>query len=140
MPINTCVILECMNDGVANDRKKIVVFEDDLAFRSSYVSALESRGFEVMVFTSPKDVQITQIKEYKPDLISFDIFMPGMTGIEAASSYAQDEMLSQIPFIFVSSQEGEAHEQALKLNPKKFFQKFSSPISEIVQYIDRLLH
>jgi len=129
-----------MNHEVANGRKKILVFEDDLSFRSSYVSALESHGFEVVVFTSPQEVTTEQIRQLNPDLISFDIFMPGMTGIAAAEAYTQDKELSGTPFIFVSSQNGHIQEKALKLKPKKFFHKFSSPISEIVQYIDRLLH
>ncbi|MFA5030135.1 MAG: response regulator [Patescibacteria group bacterium] len=129
-----------MNEEGANNRKKILVFEDDLAFRSSYVSALESRGFEVLVFTSPQEVTVEQIKRLTPDLISYDIFMPGMTGIAAAEAYARDKELSSVPFIFVSSQDGDMQEKALRLKPKKFFHKFSSPISEIVQYIDHLLH
>jgi|GEM_PF-3662527 len=129
-----------MSDEVANTRKKIVVFEDDLAFRSSYVSGLESRGFEVVVYTSPKGVSIDELKKIKPNLISYDIFMPGMSGIEAAKAFAKDPDLASVPFIFVSSQEGDIRKEAEALGSEAFFSKFQTPISEIVNYIDQLLH
>ena len=129
-----------MSNEMANNRKKKVVFEDDLAFRSSYVSGLESRGFDVAVYTSPQEISLEDLKKNKPDLFSFDIFMPGMTGIEAAKKYLGDDELSQIPFVFISTQEGDIREVAESLGPKKFFSKFKMPISDIVQYIDQLLH
>lgn len=129
-----------MSETEANNRKKIVVFEDDLAFRSSYVSGLESRGFDVAVYTSPQEVTLEDLKKNKPELFSFDIFMPGMTGIDAAKKYLEDPELSQVPFVFISSQEGDIRHIAESLGPKKFFSKYETPISDIVRYIDQLLH
>jgi len=126
-----------MNEG-ASKKRKILVFEDDPTFRSSYISALEARGFSAKVVSSPAEITIDAIKEFGPDIISLDITMPHMSGLDAYRTYKKDSDLNAIPVVFVSSRtdvEGEAK----GLGCKAFFHKFAMPITEIVQQIDNII-
>jgi CheY-like chemotaxis protein len=119
-------------------KRKILVFEDDPAFRSSYISALEARGFSAKVVSSPAEITIEAIKEFAPDIISLDVTMPHTSGLDAYRIYKNDPSLRDIPVVFVSSRT-DVESEVKSLGCKAFFHKFAMPITEIVQQIDNII-
>lgn len=128
-----------MSESSVN-KKTILVYEDDPTFRSSFVSVLETRGFCVAVANAPSSLSLDEVKEIKPDLISFDIMMAGKTGIEWAKELRKEKEFSNTPFIFVTSIADEARERDAKtVGALAYITKFRTPIIDIVGKIDSLL-
>ena len=81
--------------------KKILVIEDMESMRMLIITFLQSNGFEVKG-TGEGLKGIELIKEYMPDLILCDVDLPDTDGYEILSTIKQDEILSIIPFIFLT--------------------------------------
>lgn len=123
-----------------NQGYNILVFEDDPAYRASYVSALESRGFNVKTVDSPLNCSLQEIKDFGPDIISYDVMMPGVTGFEAAKNQVLDPDLKTVPFVFVTSTAGEKEkEKGVAIGCAGYYPKYEVPIPTIVSELERII-
>ncbi len=66
---------------MAEQKKKIVIIDDETSFLSIFETALKNAGFEVKGFFDPEEF-LRQIFKEKPDLILLDISMPEIDGLE----------------------------------------------------------
>ena len=80
--------------------KKILVVDDEESIRFLYQEELEEEGFEVEVAKNGEDA-LEKLPSFKPDLITLDIKMPGMDGIEALKKIREIER--KIPIIVCSA-------------------------------------
>ncbi len=80
--------------------KKILVVDDEESIRLLYKEELEEEGFQVEVAKDGKEA-LAQIPRFKPDLITLDIKMPGMDGIEVLKQIRLFER--QIPIVMCSA-------------------------------------
>jgi two-component system response regulator AtoC len=64
-----------------DDRKKILVADDDQSIRSLLQTFLESEGFNTVEARSGRDV-IPALTRHRPDLVIMDVRMPGMSGLD----------------------------------------------------------
>ncbi|RMG02452.1 MAG: response regulator [Nitrospirae bacterium] len=60
---------------------KILVVDDDPSIRTLYKEELEEEGYEVVVASSG-DEALRLFEQEKPDLVTLDILMPDMDGIQ----------------------------------------------------------
>lgn len=84
----------------------IYVVDDDLTVQRELKVLLENQGYRTTIakkFTSIPE----EIEDVKPDLILLDISLPSVDGIMLCS---QIRMLSEVPIIFVTSQNSSADE------------------------------
>ena len=84
----------------------IYVVDDDLTVQRELKVLLENQGYRTTIakkFTSIPE----EIEDVKPDLILLDISLPSVDGIMLCS---QIRMLSEVPIIFVTSQNSSAGE------------------------------
>jgi CheY-like chemotaxis protein len=81
--------------------KKILVIDDEPDVVSYLTVFLEDEGFEV---TSAQDGPggMAAARSENPDLITLDITMPGMSGIEVLTELRRDPELNHIPVIIVT--------------------------------------
>lgn len=63
--------------------KKILIVDDAAFMRLSIRNILEKNGFEVVGEAENGIVSVSKYKELKPDVVTMDITMPDMSGIEA---------------------------------------------------------
>jgi len=61
--------------------KKILVVDDEENIRQLYKEELSEEGYEVYLAASGEEA-IKMADEVQPDLVTLDVFMPGMDGIE----------------------------------------------------------
>lgn len=80
--------------------KKILVVDDEESIRFLYKEELEEDGFLVELAENGKEA-IEKLPVFKPDLITLDIKMPVMDGIEALKKIR--EMERNIPIILCSA-------------------------------------
>lgn len=80
---------------------RILVVDDEpdvLIYLSCF---LEDQGFEVDTASRGQEA-LTQVRERPPDLISLDVNMPGMSGIEVLTQLRADPELAAIPVVLVT--------------------------------------
>lgn len=63
--------------------KKVLIVDDATFMRMSIRNTLEKNGFEVVGEAENGTVAISKYKELKPDIVTMDITMPDMSGIDA---------------------------------------------------------
>ncbi|MCP4601943.1 MAG: response regulator [Proteobacteria bacterium] len=81
--------------------RKILVIDDEPDVVSYLSIFLEDEGFEVV---SARDGPngLDRARSEMPDLITLDITMPGMSGIEVLTTLRRDPSLAQIPVIVIT--------------------------------------
>jgi DNA-binding response OmpR family regulator len=80
--------------------KKILVVDDEESIRFLYQEELVEEGFEVEVAVNGEEA-LQKLPCFKPDLITLDIKMPGMNGIETLKKIRETER--QTPIIMCSA-------------------------------------
>lgn len=63
--------------------KKIMIVDDSVIIRMRLKDLFESKGFEVVAEAETGEKAIMKFNESKPDIVTMDIVMPGISGIEA---------------------------------------------------------
>jgi sigma-B regulation protein RsbU (phosphoserine phosphatase) len=85
-----------------NEKKKILIVNDDEGLREIFRLYLELKGFEI--YEAEDGYKgIEQAMQVQPDLILLDVMMPGIDGYEVCRKLKADEKTNQIPIIFLSS-------------------------------------
>lgn len=80
--------------------KKILVVDDEESIRFLYREELEEEGFIVEVAKNGEEA-LEKLPLFKPDLITLDIKMPGMNGIETLKRIRESER--KLPIIMCSA-------------------------------------
>ena len=65
-------------------KKRVMVVDDSLAMEMQISKLLEGSGFEVAAFCEDGETAIARYNEVQPDIVTMDIIMPGIDGLEAA--------------------------------------------------------
>lgn len=85
-----------------NQKKKIMLVDDDNAIRQLYVFELSTRNFEVVEAKDGKEA-LTKVRQEKPDLILLDMVMPEMDGLGFLTELKQDLDLKNVPVIMLTN-------------------------------------
>jgi DNA-binding response OmpR family regulator len=80
--------------------KKILVVDDEDNIRLLYQEELRDAGYEVMLAGDAEEA-LKKIEENPPDLITLDVKMPGMSGIEFLKKLKESQ--NDIPVILCSA-------------------------------------
>jgi DNA-binding response OmpR family regulator len=79
---------------------KIMVVDDERNILKLYKAELEDEGYEVVIANSGKEA-IELFHSENPDLITLDIMMPGMDGIQVLRQLKQEK--PQVPVIMLTA-------------------------------------
>lgn len=82
--------------------KKILVIEDEDLIRESIEDLLLFEGFEVITAENGKK-GVYLATQTQPDLILCDVMMPMLNGYEVLEQVRQNQALSTVPFLFLTS-------------------------------------
>ncbi len=81
--------------------KNILVIDDDSSIRSLLRQELEAKGYLVREAENGQEA-IAKVRESRPDLITLDIIMQGISGYDVAAILKSDPATLDIPIIIVS--------------------------------------
>ncbi|WGV24421.1 PAS domain S-box protein [Halotia branconii] len=89
------------NTILNENRKTILVVDDDANIRELLRQQLENEGYKVREAKDGVDA-IHQIKIVRPDLILLDVMMPQINGFDVAAVLKNDPQTADIPIIILS--------------------------------------
>ena len=85
-----------------NNSSIILVVDDDASNRETLVSILEPEGYQIVLAEDGFEA-VEQAKLTQPDVILLDVMMPGMDGFEACRAIRNEEMLAEVPILFLTA-------------------------------------
>jgi len=85
-----------------NNKKRILVVEDNETNMYLISFILKSRGYEIIEAKSGEEGVDIAVKE-RPDLILMDIQLPGIDGLEATKRIRKSEAAREIPIVALTS-------------------------------------
>ncbi len=116
--------------------KKVLVVDDTVFMRMTLNNFLSNNGFEVIGEAVNGQDAIEKFKQLKPDLVTMDITMPVLTGLEALKEIIKYDPKAKVVMITAMGQE-EMVKQSILLGAKSFIVK---PFKEeqIVNVLNKL--
>ena len=81
--------------------KRIMIVDDSRVVELQMRRMLEDTGYEVVSYCQDGETAIAQYGEVLPDLVTMDIIMPGMDGLETARAILEEHPDAKI--VMVSS-------------------------------------
>lgn len=117
-----------------DERKKIIIIEDDADFQEALAGALSSE-FEIWR-ASDGETGERMIEEAKPDLILLDLILPGKSGFEILKNIKEKTGFKDATIIVLTNLEGKNDVQkALALGVKIYLIKSLYSLKEVVEII-----
>ena len=92
----------------ADERPLAMVVDDSITVRRVMEKFLERNGLRVITARDGIDA-ISVMQDAKPDIILLDIEMPNMDGYEFATHVRNDDRVSDVPIIMITSRVGDKH-------------------------------
>jgi len=86
--------------------KRIYIVEDDENIREMVKMALTSFSYEAVAFDNAEDA-LAAVEEQFPDMIIFDIMLPGMSGLEAVKRIKRNALTERIHVILLTAKDSE---------------------------------
>ena len=80
-------------------RKRIMVVDDSRLVRVQLGDVLEGTDYEIAAYCRSGEDAIAQYDEVKPDLVTMDIIMDGMDGLDAAELILKEHPNARIVMI-----------------------------------------
>lgn len=81
--------------------KRIVIVEDDRAFRNVMAAALKGRGYEVIsVGDGEKGEQL--VRSVRPDLVILDVVLPRKNGLDISQDLRKDATYSSVRILMTT--------------------------------------
>lgn len=126
-------------EPVMDNKKRIIIVEDDNVLRDVLSQKLEKSGY-VVDRAEDGMVAMERIKEVRPDMILLDILMPRKSGMEVLEELHSDPELKNIPVIVISNS-GQPVEivRARELGARDFLIKAVFGPSEVLEKVQRVL-
>ncbi len=118
----------------------VLVVEDSAVQRQSLALTLSKAGYQVLQAKDGREAIALLLENNKVDLVVSDIEMPRMNGFELLEHCRQDERLSAIPVVMLTTRGGQKHRQlAFSLGAKAYLTKPYSE-QEFLALIAQLIH
>jgi two-component system chemotaxis response regulator CheY len=117
--------------------KTILVCDDAIFMRTMITDILSQAGYEVVGEASSGGQAIEQYRALKPDLVTMDIVMPDMSGIEAVRATCKEFPNAKILMCSAMGQQGLVVD-AIQAGAKDFVVKPFQP-SRVLEAVQRVL-
>jgi len=114
----------------------VLIVEDDLDIRETFVEILEDHGFKTASASNGAEaLKILRTADTLPCLILLDLMMPVLDGRGFRTEQHKDPRLSQVPVVVVSAFR-DAEEHARALNPLAVLRK-PPRLQELLQTVQQ---
>jgi DNA-binding response OmpR family regulator len=118
-----------------NDKKKILIIEDEVALLYALQSKLTIEGFEVEAYSTGKE-GLKAIKNKKFNLLILDIILPDTDGFEILKTVKSDPKTKDVPVVIISNlAEKDNISKGISLGAKDYLPKSQYHLNDIVKKI-----
>jgi two-component system chemotaxis response regulator CheY len=117
--------------------RTVLIVDDAIFMRTMIADILKGASFEVVGEASSGVEAIEKYKELKPDLVTMDIVMPDMGGIDAVRSIIEEDPDAKILMCSAMGQQGLVVE-AIQAGARDFVVKPFQP-SRVLEAVQRLM-
>lgn len=119
--------------------KSILVVEDEQALQEALKLKLTKEGIEVLTASTGEEA-IEILKTRRPTLVSLDILLPRMNGLEVLRNIRENPKTYDLPVVVVSVSGGqEKIKQAFSMNIVDYLIKSEYKIEDIVNKLKEML-
>lgn len=118
--------------------KRVLVVEDDLLNRMYLCAVLEGSGFVADSVSDGAHV-IETARRLRPDVITMDINLPHVSGIELIKRLRADNELKQIPIFAVTAYVGKGEESRIRKAGADDFLAKPISMTALLDTVNRLL-
>jgi two-component system response regulator RpaA len=124
---------------MSEEKKKILVVEDDSMLRNILVEKLTKENFTVYEGQDGEE-GLAQALKYYPDLILLDVLMPKMDGVTMLKKLREDEKSFATPVILLTNVGyGSQIDEALRHGVQDFMVKTNWKLDDVVAKIKQKL-
>lgn len=118
-----------------NNRKRILLVEDDEGLAQVYLTRLDAEGFTVKRVPNGEDALAAAL-EFKPDLVLLDVMMPKVSGFDVLDILRNTPETTNIKIVMLTalSQESD-RERAKSLGVDDYMVKSQVVIADVVDRI-----
>lgn len=120
--------------------KQILIIDDDTFLLDMYTLKFREKGFEVETSTSGEDALNKFRKGLKPDVVLFDVVMPGVDGLEMLETVQKEKLIPDTLLIALSNQgEDRDIELARERGADEYIVKANMIPSEVLQVVSKVI-
>ncbi|MBI5417724.1 response regulator [Candidatus Poribacteria bacterium] len=116
---------------------KVLIVDDAVFMRRMLSDILKEGGFEIVAEAANGKEGIKKYNETKPDIVTMDIIMPEMGGIEAVKEIIKSDINAKILMVSAMGQQ-QLVVEAIQAGAKDFIVKPFEP-SRVLSAVERLL-
>lgn len=118
-----------------NDKKKILIVEDDVALSGVYRSRLEMEGFSIKEVNNGEEA-LSAAVDFKPDLILLDAMMPKISGFDVLDILRNTPATANIRIIMLTAlSQPKDKERAESLGVDDYLVKSQVVIGDVVDRV-----
>lgn len=122
-----------------DQKKKILIVEDDKSLRHALEEIISREGFIAMVANDGEEGLKSALKNH-PDLILLDIIMPKMNGLNLLKSLRDDAWGKAVPVLLLTNDTDPEHmRETLKDNATDYLIKSDWEIEDVVKKVKTTL-
>jgi two-component system chemotaxis response regulator CheY len=117
--------------------KKVMLVDDTKFMRMMLANILTPKGYEIVAEAEDGLQAIEKYNQLKPDLVTMDIVMPHMEGIEAARNIVASDRNAKIIMVTAVGQESKVKE-AIEAGARGYIVKpFQAP--QVIEEVEKVL-
>lgn len=118
-------------------KARVLVVDDAIFMRKMISDILEGNGMEVVGEADTGALAVEKYKELKPDLVTMDIIMPEMNGIDAVRQIMSNDSQARIVMCSALGQQALVQD-AMTAGAKDFLIKPFNP-SRVIEVVSKIL-
>jgi DNA-binding response OmpR family regulator len=122
-----------------DNKKKVMIVEDDSVLANALELALRDEGYEISVATDGEEAE-RMIKKELPDLILLDLLLPIKNGFEVLKVMRQSPDTKDIDVVILTNFEQETSiDEGMKLGAKDYIVKANIDIKDIPAIVKKYI-
>jgi DNA-binding response OmpR family regulator len=124
---------------MAEDKKKILIVEDEELILKALSEGFSRRGFEILSAEDGKK-GLEMVEQEKPDAVLLDLILPVMSGQELLEKMNQKGLTDQIPVIVLTNvSDGATLKKCLEWGAKEYVIKANFSFEDMEKAIKKVL-
>jgi len=124
---------------MVNEKKKILLVDDDNVFSEMYKLRLEASGYDVVIVEDGEKALVAAMQE-KPDLILLDVMMPKINGLDTLDILKSTAETKDIPVIILTALLKDVNEvRGLMSGAAGYLVKSEVTPAQVVEKIEEVL-